>query len=70
MNKQPTIPDHWDTGRNITQFSNAQTEFDLWHGAALISPDWRGDEFTLADFEAYIKGLAHAAANPYPKGRW
>lgn len=54
-----SIPDHWDTGGEITAESDAQTEYRLWKKAAKEQHDlgWSGGEFELADFERYIEKL-------------
>jgi hypothetical protein len=57
MNTKYSIPDHWDTIGLITGESNAIAEYSLWKDAG---GEWLGDEFTLADFEAYIDKLQEA----------
>lgn len=58
MNEKPTISTHYDTGAVITADSNPVEEFALWQAHAAANPaDWRGDEFTLVDFETYIANL-------------
>ena len=54
-----SIPDHWDTGGEITAESDAKTEHRLWQKAAKEQPDlgWHGREIELADFEQYIARL-------------
>lgn len=55
MNQKPTIPDHWDTSNLISSTSIPDQEFAIWQAHAAANPgDWRGDEFTLADFAEYI----------------
>ena len=60
MKTKYSIPDHWDTIGLITGESNAIAEYALWK-----AHDWDqscGDEFTLADFEAYIDKLKEQEA--------
>ena len=49
-----TIADHWDPAGVITAERDPSAEFALWREHAEQSPDWRGDEFSLTDFEDYI----------------
>jgi hypothetical protein len=60
MKTKYTIPDHWDTIGLITAESNAIAEYALWK--AHDCGEWRGDEFTLATFEAYIDKLKEQEA--------
>jgi len=52
-----SIPEHWDTGATIAADASAIIEFETWSKHAADSPDWQGDEFTLADFVRYIETL-------------
>lgn len=57
--KTYTIPEHYDTAGIITAQSDPNTEFAIWQKLAAENPlEWDGDEFTLADFEAWIANLA------------
>lgn len=59
MSTATTIPEHYDTAGIITASSDPAAEFATWQAHAAANPaDWTGDEFTLADFEDYIAGLA------------
>lgn len=59
-----TIADHWDPQGIITSASDPAEEFNRWKQWATTSPDWSGREFTLADFEDYIKSLADPVTSP------
>jgi hypothetical protein len=55
------ISSHYDTDGNINFNSCPGIEFEIWKDHAEInSDDWKGDEFTLNDFEDYI-GELHKA---------
>lgn len=50
------IAEHYDPSGIITANSDPAAEFARWQQHAAENPDdWSGDEFTLADFEEYIK---------------
>ena len=53
-----TIPEDWDPGGDISPESDATVEFEMWKAHAERNPeDWQGDEFSLQDFERYIRLL-------------
>jgi hypothetical protein len=53
-----TIPEHWDTEGFITADSNAWTEYDIWADFTALNPHlWKGDEFTMKDFQDHIDNL-------------
>jgi hypothetical protein len=51
------ISSHYDTSGEIKHGSCPAVEFEVWQGHVEGNPDWKGDEFTLNDFEDYIGEL-------------
>ena len=58
LKKSHNIPEHWDTGREILGDASPNEEFSLWQKYAEENPDWEGNEFVVADFDRYIRGLS------------
>ena len=53
-----SITEHYDTMGCITADSNPYIEFDRWQNHTVENPkSWRGDEFTIEDFQDHIIGL-------------
>jgi hypothetical protein len=53
-----TIPEHYDTSGIINADSDPAAEFAIWQEGCKNDPQtWTGNEFDLADFEAYIDSL-------------
>ena len=56
------IPEHYDPDGIITADDDPAEEFARWQEFAKSDPDWKGTEFTLADFETYIGNLNQGKA--------
>jgi hypothetical protein len=62
MKTELTIDESWDRDGNITADSDPSEEYDRWlafadEGIPVDQGGYVGDEFTLADFEEYIRVL-------------
>ena len=50
-----TIEKDWDQGGYLQSDADPEEEFQLWKDFAETHPEWwKGNEFTLKDFEEYI----------------
>ena len=57
-NPPASIASHWDTEAVISHGSNALVEFKLWREESMRKgSNWTGNEFTLEDFNDYIKQI-------------
>ena len=54
-----SIPEHWDIRGRINADSDPKAEFEIWQkwGKEI---GFKGTEFTLEDFEAYIRELRNS----------
>lgn len=57
MSQNYNIPEHWDTGAEISAEDSPSECFNIWQKYAEENPDWEGNEFVVADFDRYIQGL-------------
>tara|TARA_R110000744_G_scaffold364706_3_gene473315 strand:+ start:561 stop:761 length:201 start_codon:yes stop_codon:yes gene_type:complete len=57
-NPTASIASHWDTDAVMSHTSNALVEFKTWREEAMRKDsNWTGNEFTLEDFNDYIKQI-------------
>lgn len=58
MSIKKTIAKDWDAKGYIHADSNAWTEYDIWADYTASHPHlWKGDEFTMKDFQDHIDNL-------------